>query len=195
MKVSIVEYQPEWRKMFETEKGILQTTLREVLSRIEHIGSTAVAGLAAKPIIDLMIGLEDFSIADQVVPKIEASGYEYIQKYEAVMPFRRFFIKEQSGIRTHQIHMVGMGGEFWERLILFRDYLRRNPGVAEQYASLKRGLAEREWEDVNEYADAKTEFIRGIENKAKGQVSRNGAASQPVEPDAQSASLSSRTYR
>ncbi|MDQ3743616.1 MAG: GrpB family protein [Acidobacteriota bacterium] len=74
MKVSIVEYRPEWRKMFETEKGILQTTLGEVPARIEHIGSTAVAGLAAKPIIDLMIGLEDFSIADQVVPKIEASG-------------------------------------------------------------------------------------------------------------------------
>lgn len=168
MKVSIVEYRPEWRKMFETEKGILQTTLGEVPARIEHIGSTAVAGLAAKPIIDLLVGLEDFSIADQVVPKIEASGYEYIQKYEAVMPLRRFFIKEQGGIRTHHIHMVEIGGEFWERHILFRDYLRRNPGVAEQYASLKRELAEREWKDGNEYADAKTEFIRGIENKAKG---------------------------
>jgi GrpB-like predicted nucleotidyltransferase (UPF0157 family) len=168
MKVSIVEYRPEWRKMFETEKGLLQATLGKTPARIEHIGSTAVAGLAAKPIIDLMIGLEDFSIADQVVPKIEASGYEYIPKYETVMPFRRFFIKEQGGIRTHHIHMVGIGGEFWERHILFRDYLRRNPGVAEQYASLKRELAKREWKDGNEYADAKTEFIRGIENKAKG---------------------------
>jgi GrpB-like predicted nucleotidyltransferase (UPF0157 family) len=170
MKGTIAEYRPEWRRMFEDEKRILQTSLGEVPAQIEHIGSTAVAGLAAKPIIDLMVGLEDFSIADNVVPKIEALGYEYIQKYEAVMPFRRFFIKEQGGIRTHQIHMVGIGGEFWERHILFRDYLRQNPGIAEQYASLKKELAGREWEDVNEYADAKTSFIKEIENKARGQV-------------------------
>jgi GrpB-like predicted nucleotidyltransferase (UPF0157 family) len=170
MKVTVVEYRPEWRKMFEDEKRILQTALGGVPARVEHIGSTAVAGLAAKPIIDLMVGLEDFSIADHVVPNIEALGYEYIQKYEAVMPFRRFFIKEQGGLRTHQIHMVGAGSEFWERHILFRDYLRQNPCIAEQYASLKKELAGREWEDVNEYADAKTEFIRGVENKAKGRV-------------------------
>jgi GrpB-like predicted nucleotidyltransferase (UPF0157 family) len=84
------------------------------------------------------------------------------------MPFRRFFIKEQDGTRTHQIHMVGIGSEFWERHLLFRDYLRRNPGVAAKYAALKKKLAEREWGDVNEYADAKTEFIRKIENEARG---------------------------
>lgn len=174
MKVTVVEYRPEWQKIFEDEKRILQTALGDVPAQIEHIGSTAVAGLAAKPIIDLMVGLEDFSIADNVVPKIEALGYEYIRKYEAVMPFRRFFKKERSGIRTHNIHMVGIGGEFWERHILFRDYLRQNPDVAGQYASLKKELAGREWEDVNEYADAKTEFIKEIEDKAKGRV--RGAA-------------------
>ncbi len=169
MKVTIVEYRPGWRKMFEDEKGILQKALGEIPAEVEHIGSTAVAGLAAKPIIDVMVGLKDFSVADDVVPKIEAVGYEYIQKYEDVMPFRRFFIKELDGVRTHQIHMVGVGGEFWERHILFRDYLRRNPDVAEQYASLKKELAACEWEDVNEYADAKTEFIKGIEDKAKSE--------------------------
>jgi GrpB-like predicted nucleotidyltransferase (UPF0157 family) len=168
MKVTIVEYRPEWGEMFEDEKRILQTSLGEVPARVEHIGSTAVAGLAAKPVIDLMVGLEDFSIADSVVPKIEAPGYDYIQKYEDVMPFPSFFIKEQGRRRTHQIHMVGIGGEFWERHILFRDYLRQNPNTAEQYASLKKELAGREWEDVNEYADAKTQFIREIENKARG---------------------------
>ena len=174
MKVTVAEYRPEWQKIFEDEKRILQTSLGDVPAQIEHIGSTAVVGLAAKPIIDLMVGLEDFSIADNVVPKIEALGYEYVQKYEAVMPFRRFFKKERGGIRTHNIHMVGIGGEFWERHILFRDYLRQNPGVAGQYASLKKELAGREWEDVNEYADAKTEFIKEIEDKAKGRV--RGAA-------------------
>lgn len=170
MKVTIVEYSPEWRKMFEDERRVLQTALGKGSTRIEHIGSTAVAGLAAKPVIDLMVGLEDFSIADSLVPKIESLGYEYIQKYEDVMPFRRFFIKERGGMRTHQIHMVGIGGEFWEGLILFRDYLRQNPDVAAKYASLKRELAEREWEDVNEYADAKTGFIREIEREARSRV-------------------------
>ena len=166
MKVTIVEYRPEWRKMFEAEKRSLWAALGGVSAQIEHIGSTAVEGLAAKPVIDLMVGLEDFSIADHLIQTIEALGYEYIKKYEAVMPFRRFFIKEQAGIRTHQIHMVGIGSEFWERLILFRDYLSQNPVVAIEYAALKKKLADREWGDVNEYADAKTEFIRGIENKA-----------------------------
>ena len=167
MRVTIVEYRPEWREMFEAEKSILQAALGEVPAKIEHVGSTAVTGLAAKPIIDITIGLEDFSIADHVVPKIEALAYEYIKKYEDVMPFRRFFTKELKGIRTHQIHMVEIGSEFWERHILFRDYLRENPVVASEYAALKKELAEREWTDVNEYADAKTEFIRKMENEAR----------------------------
>lgn len=167
MKVAIAEYRPEWIEMFEVEKKVLQTALGEVPAQIEHVGSTAVSGLAAKPIIDIMVGLEDFSIADRQVPKIEALAYEYIKKYEDVMPFRRFFVKEQAGIRTHQIHMVGINSEFWERLILFRDYLRQNPKVAAEYAAMKKNLAEREWSDVNEYADAKTEFIREIENRAR----------------------------
>jgi GrpB-like predicted nucleotidyltransferase (UPF0157 family) len=170
MKVAIVAYCPEWRELFEAEKRALQAVLGGVAAQIEHVGSTAVVGLAAKPIIDVMIGLEDFSVADQLVPSIEALGYEYIQKYETVMPFRRFFTKEQEGTRTHQIHMVGIGPEFWERLILFRDYLRQHAEVAARYAALKQELAARDWVDVNEYADAKTEFVRKIETEARRAV-------------------------
>lgn len=79
MKVSIVEYRPQWRKMFEEEKPLLQAVLGEVSAKVEHIGSTAVNGLAAKPVIDIMIGLPDFSVADNLVPKIETLGYEYIK--------------------------------------------------------------------------------------------------------------------
>ena len=170
MKVSIVEYRPQWREMFKEEKQLLQAILGEVSAKIEHIGSTAVNGLAAKPIIDIMIGLPDFSVADKLVPVIETLGYEYIKKYEDEMPFRRYFAKNLNGIRTHQIHMVEIGSEFWERHLLFRDYLRQNPEMVNKYAALKKQLAEREWEDVNEYADAKSEFIRSIENKAKEQA-------------------------
>ena len=120
-----------------------------------------------------MVGLPDFSIADKLVPWIETLGYEYINKYEDEVPFRRFFAKNLNGIRTHQIHMVETGSEFWRKYLLFRDYLRQNPEMANDYVALKKQLAKREWEDVNEYADAKTEFIKGIENKAKKQVTPN----------------------
>lgn len=167
MKVSVVEYRLEWRKMFEEEKLLLQSVLGEVSAQVEHIGSTAVEGLAAKPIIDIMIGLPDFSMADTFVPKIAALGYEYFKKYEDEMPFRRYFAKNLGEIRTHQIHLVEINSEFWKRHLFFRDYLRQNAETASEYAALKKRLAEREWEDVNEYADAKTEFIKGVENKAK----------------------------
>lgn len=170
MKVSIVEYCPQWREMFEEEKHLLQSVLGEDSAEVEHIGSTAVNGLAAKPVIDIMIGLPDFSVADKVVPRIEALGYGYIKKYEDEMPFRRYFAKNSNGIRTHQIHMVEVGSKFWGRHLLFRDYLRQNPDIAKKYAVLKKQLAEREWVDVNEYADAKSEFIKDIENKAKEQA-------------------------
>lgn len=166
MKVSVVEYNQHWRKMFEDEKQLLQTTLGEESAKIEHIGSTAVVGLAAKPIIDIMIGLPDFSVVNTFVPKIESLGYEYISKYEDEMPFRRYFAKNRDLVRTHQIHMVEIGSEFWERHLLFRDYLRQNPEVADEYAVLKKKLAAREWTDVNEYADDKTEFIKSIESRA-----------------------------
>jgi GrpB-like predicted nucleotidyltransferase (UPF0157 family) len=170
MKVSVAEYCPEWREMFEEEKHLLQAVLGEGSSEIEHIGSTAVNGLAAKPVIDIMIGLPDFSVADKLVPKIETLSYEYMNKYEDEMPFRRYFAKNLNGIRTHQIHMVETGSEFWGRHLLFRDYLRQNPEIANDYAALKKQLAKREWADVNEYADAKSEFIKNIENKAKKQA-------------------------
>lgn len=170
MKVSVVEYRPQWRKMFEEEKQLLQAVLGEGSSEVKHIGSTAVDGLAAKPIIDIMIGLPDFSVADKLVPIIEALGYEYFKKYEDEMPYRRYFAKNSNGIRTHQIHIVEIGSEFWGRHLFFRDYLRQNPEIMNEYAALKKQLAEREWVDVNEYADAKSEFITGIENKAKEQA-------------------------
>lgn len=176
MKVSVVEYRPRWQKMFEEEKRLLQAVLGGAPALVEHIGSTAVAGLAAKPVIDIMIGLPDFSAADELVPRIEALGYDYIKKYEDEMPFRRYFAKNLNGIRTHQIHMVEIGSEFWGRHLLFRDYLRQNPLAANKYAILKKRLAGREWADVNEYADAKTEFIKDIEIKAKEQAATRNAA-------------------
>ena len=167
MKIEMVEYRPEWAQLFRKEKAVLYTALRPAKVIIEHIGSTSVPGLAAKPIIDIMIGLADFAIADSLVPAIITLGYDYIAEYEAVMPERRYFQKNINKKRTHHIHMVEVGSEFWHRLLLFRDYLRTHDEVVAEYAALKKSLADREWRDMNEYADAKTDFIKHMEKVAE----------------------------
>ena len=169
MKITIAEYSSMWRELFAREKKLLKAVIGETVGIIEHVGSTSVVGLAAKPIIDIMIGLYDFSVANNLVPEIEALGYEYVPEYEAVMPDRRYFKKRVGGTSTHHLHMVEVGGEFWQRHLRFRDFLRANPGVATEYAALKKKLAALEWNDKNEYTDAKTAFIRNIENKASEQ--------------------------
>jgi GrpB-like predicted nucleotidyltransferase (UPF0157 family) len=153
--------------MFEQEKEVLLSTLGECIGAIEHIGSTSVIGLVAKPIIDIMIGLRDFSAANDLVLKLEKLGYEYITKYESILPYRRHLIKRHNGTNTHHIHMVEINSEFWERHLLFRNFLRQNPDAAREYASLKKRLAKLEWGNADEYSDAKTPFIRGIENEAR----------------------------
>ena len=166
MKIEIVEYSPEWAKLFREERAALYAALQPAKVIIEHVGSTAVPGLAAKPIIDIMIGLPDFTIANSLVPPIIALGYDYIAEYETVMPERRYFQKTVEKKRTHHIHMVEVGSEFWNRLLLFRDYLRANAEAMREYATLKKSLASREWQDMNEYAYAKTEFVKDMEKRA-----------------------------
>ncbi len=167
MKIRLEEYNPDWRNRFEKEKQLLIKTLSDLSIKVEHIGSTAVQGLKAKPVIDIMIGLDDFKNANDQIGKLEKIGYRYISAYENVMPFRRFFIKENMGQRTHHIHMVQSDTEFWERHILFRNHLRQNKADREEYNRLKLELVKKDWIDGNEYADAKTGFIRRIEKKAK----------------------------
>ncbi len=175
MKVQVTDYSPTWHEMFEREKQLLASVIKESGS-IEHIGSTAVVGLVAKPVIDILIGLDDFSTAGEIVPRIKALGYKYVPEYEDVMPERRYFKRVSTGISTHHIHMVEIGGEFWERHLLFRDFLRANPDAAEEYAVLKKNLAAVEWKDKNDYTEAKTAFIKNIEIKAKQLKNKSGAA-------------------
>jgi len=165
MKINIEKYNPDWKKMFEDEKQSLLTILSGQGIKIEHIGSTAVEGLGAKPVIDIMVGLTNFRYTDDLIPKIIGLGYRYIKEYDSIMPYRRFFVKENHGIRTHHIHMVEIGTNFWVRHLKFRDHLRTNKMDREKYYQLKKELSKREWADGNEYAYAKSEFIKKIEGK------------------------------
>jgi GrpB-like predicted nucleotidyltransferase (UPF0157 family) len=167
-EVIIVEYNPAWQLLFQEEATRIRNVLNGIeITRIEHFGSTAVPGLAAKPIIDLLIGVESFSIAKQIViSPLKSLGYAYWR--DNPDPQRLFFVKglPPNSPRTHHIHMVEPNSILWERL-LFRDYLCQHPDEAESYAQLKRQLARRFSSDREAYTQGKTEYIQSIMEKAK----------------------------
>lgn len=165
--VDIVPYDPRWRDLFEREKAHLLAVLPTgILRRIEHFGSTAVPGLASKPIVDMLVevsALDD--VKARVVPVLESEGYDYIWRPTSgddVPPRYAWFIRRDSaGARTHHIHMVEAGFPHWESLA-FRDYLRAHPDVAAEYAALKRRLAADLSSDRVAYTAGKTEFIQRV---------------------------------
>ncbi|MGZ4056440.1 MAG: GrpB family protein [Bacteroidia bacterium] len=164
MKIELSEYNPDWQNIFLKEKMLLETVL-PIGSRIEHIGSTSIKDLCAKPVIDILCGVDNFLISSDLIDKITGLNYQYIEQYNAIIPDRRYFKK--TGENNFHIHLVQYDGQFWERHILFRDFLRKNEIIKNEYASLKRQLAQKDWIDGNEYAGAKTEFIKAIEEQAK----------------------------
>lgn len=171
--IEIVDYDPRWPAMFEQEAGRIVKALGDVLVAIEHVGSTSVPGLAAKPRIDIMPGVAREEVLDRTIAPMTGLGFQYISKYEDEMPYRRLFTRDPTPhLIAVNIHTVAVGSEFWERHLLFRDYLRANPDVADEYARLKRELAP-QFTVTNDYADAKTEFIRSIEERARAERTRS----------------------
>ena len=170
--VAVVPYNPEWPKLFLEEKEHLLTCLpRELIGRIEHFGSTAVPGLAAKPIIDMLVEVKSLEEARRrIVPILESQGYDYFWRPtwgDDTPPFYAWFIKRNSsGKRTHHIHMVERHFEHWDRL-LFRDYLIQHLDVAEEYQRLKMRLAAEYPNDRVAYTRGKTDFILRVMKKAK----------------------------
>ena len=163
----IADYNPQWPQMFVAEKARLQQVVGQFVETIEHVGSTSVPGLAAKPVIDIMIGVKTLQIADEkCITLIESLGYEYYQAIESMMPTRRYFRKsDANGMRTHQIHLWQLDDSEYERHLVFRDYLRAHPHEAAAYEKIKRDLIDK-FDDVNEYADAKSAFIVPCQERA-----------------------------
>ncbi|MGB6976685.1 MAG: GrpB family protein [Gammaproteobacteria bacterium] len=161
-------YDPQWPALFEKEKELLLKSVGEYIVGIEHIGSTAIPKICAKPVIDIMMGVKQLDSVDrEIIKRVESIGHEYIKKYEETMPFRRFFQKDNSeGLRTHRIHLVEITNAFWQRHLLFRDYLRTHSDDAKRYERLKIDLAKK-FTDTNQYANAKTDFCNQIYIKAR----------------------------
>jgi GrpB-like predicted nucleotidyltransferase (UPF0157 family) len=164
--IEIVDYDPIWPEIYEREGASIEAALGDLIERIEHTGSTAVPGLAAKPIVDILLGIAEPHPLDACVAPLQSIGYEYVPRYEDTMPWRRYFRKRRpSSPYPHNLHVVRVGSPFWVEHVGLRDWLRAHPEDALAYAEAKRELAPR-FTDVNQYADAKTTFIHGVLAKA-----------------------------
>ena len=153
-------YSPMWPAIFAIEQGRLTGVFGADAVVIEHIGSTAVPGLGAKPIIDVMLGAAAISIVERMIPSLEADGYRYVQEFEKSVPERRYFVKAHGHPGYFHLHAVIYGSPFWKRHLQFRDALRADEALAREYWKLKRRLAARFPNDRGAYNDAKSDFIR-----------------------------------
>lgn len=162
--IEVVDYRPEWEKMFQEEAKKIQKILGKNCIAIYHIGSTAVRGLAAKPIIDIMPVVKDISLADAHDPEFQALGYDCHGEFG--IPGRRFYSKGGDD-RTHHIHIFEKNNETAvKRHLAVRDYLRSHPDTAGEYAELKKQLAARYPHDNDGYCDGKEEYMKELEQKA-----------------------------
>jgi GrpB-like predicted nucleotidyltransferase (UPF0157 family) len=174
--IIIADYDPAWPVMFEQERAILQTAVGSLLITCEHVGSTAVPGLAAKPIIDLLVGVRSLGEAEShYIEPLEALGYTHIPDYRSWLADELFFRKGIPGPWTHHIHMMQPSSPLWERRLLFRDYLRTHREAAHIYGNLKRSLAKECGDNIAAYRDAKTAFIEEMMLKARNDEERNSS--------------------
>jgi GrpB-like predicted nucleotidyltransferase (UPF0157 family) len=155
--IDIVDYDPAWPARFEEERKELQRVLGPWLAGpIEHIGSTAVPGLAAKPVIDIMAGVETLEGSRDAIEAAATLGYCYFP-YQASI--RHWMCKPSDAFRTHHLHLVPVNSPHWARPIAFRNYLRTHHDIATEYEQLKRGLALKFRLDREAYTEAKAPFV------------------------------------
>jgi GrpB-like predicted nucleotidyltransferase (UPF0157 family) len=165
--ITIVEYNPEWPSRYEAERDRILEKIGAEISAIEHIGSTAIPGVCAKPIIDMMAAVPGPGEADGLLTALSQIGYEDVTKIEGS---GEWFYCLGRGSRDlyHHLHLVKAGSEHWRRHIAFRDYLRAHPEMALEYCGLKRALAGRYRTQREKYTESKTEFIERVVAEARG---------------------------
>ncbi|MEF2097753.1 GrpB family protein [Bacillus sp. CFBP9009] len=163
--VEIEDYNPNWVSEFQQEKARIMKVLKNYSLCVEHIGSTSVIGLGAKPILDIMAGVQHLDEADTFIEPLKSIGYEFVPHKE--FPERRFFRKGQWRAGTHHLHIYRFGSEQWKNQLSFRDYLRSHPDVRKQYQELKLSLAQKHPGDIVGYTKAKAPFILNVMKKAK----------------------------
>lgn len=190
MKLPFQPYDPKWKTQFKSIKLALQSALKPLDPQIDHIGSTSVEGLSAKPIIDIQLGVANEADLDRLPSLLKLPNVVYYGKYNQDWPERRFFILlnkptykiavpdivkmgeevpailHDHNLRVAHLHVFVKGTPDWIRHIAFRDYLIAHPTVKESYQTLKQKLIEREWVDGNDYNEAKDRFLKVHEKTA-----------------------------
>jgi len=164
IKIELLPFTPKWIESFKQEKRVLQALIGKVVA-IEHIGSTAIPDLMSKPTIDILIGVNEFNDRSFFISEITSLGYHYIPEYEVHLPNRKYFEKIQDSHHIAHIHLVKKDQEFWKKHIFFRNILQTNQKLRHEYSQLKQALAHMEWKNRNDYASAKTAFIKKVEDE------------------------------
>ncbi|MGF2617479.1 GrpB family protein [Rossellomorea vietnamensis] len=162
--VILSEYNPQWEDQFEYEKKQIMGVSGNKINGIEHIGSTSVRGLKAKPIIDILAGVRDLNVVSSLIGPLSEVDFEYVPKPE--LTDRSFFRKGLWGKGTCHLHICKINSSEWVDKLLFRDYLRKFPGAAEEYALLKSELSSLYKNDRPAYTKQKEPFIKDIIKKA-----------------------------
>ncbi|RQP21144.1 GrpB family protein [Piscinibacter terrae] len=181
--VVVAPYCAEWPLRFAEVKAELLPVFAPAAVAVEHIGSTAIPGLAAKPIIDVLLGTDSLATIENKINGLSQLGYEYIAKYEGEFPNRRYFVRAAAAsLPRVNLHAVVLGSSFWQEHLAFRNALRSNASLVAQYEQLKLQLASRFAHDRPSYTAAKAPFIEAVLASAQpgANPSIEGTASSPL---------------
>lgn len=161
--VKLMRYNPKWRLIALRDINTLKKALGKIALDIQHIGSTAIPGMNAKPIIDINVAIKALKSTKDLIEPLKKLGY----RYHGGEPKKKLFIKESNGKVTRHLHILELDSRIWNNDLLFRDFLHKNKKEAQRYAELKGKFAERFYDDRESYSDAKNSFIETIIIKAK----------------------------
>jgi GrpB-like predicted nucleotidyltransferase (UPF0157 family) len=161
--ITIVDYDTAWPALFAEEKGRVENALGDMVTRVEHFGSTAVYGMAGKPIVDLLVGVRDLTHAASRMSSLEGLGYENFG--EIFIPGRLYL--RRRGPSHFNIAVTVDGGEFWNTQILIRDYLRAHPHEVVAYSNEKRSTVARGAQLFSTYSQAKSPFLAALQERAR----------------------------
>lgn len=165
----VVAHDVAWVAAYQREARVLGEVLRQVPHAVEHIGSTSVPGMPAKPVIDLMVGVSGYERFDEIRAALESVAYVWDPAAERDEPARKVFRKGPADpvrLRSHHLHLTIEGSGYWERILAFRDQLRRDPAAAAEYAAVKADLLRTCGGDSRAYTRGKHEVVKKIERAA-----------------------------
>jgi len=167
-EVRLVEYSPKWRDEFERSKNLILDHTHIPENRIEHIGSTSIIGMSAKPIIDIIIGVDDLEKVDKTLFKeLEKAGFFRLKVNRPNEIVLAKFLDESYKVKTHFIHLVEYKKDLWHNLIFFRDYLNNNKEDREKYLDIKNKYVSKSSTGIIDYTNYKENFVKEIYKKRK----------------------------